>query len=91
MGDYVFTPTVFFTYILPPIMLEAGYFLPKRAFFDNIGAILTYAIAGTIFNALAIGYSLYGAYLAGWLNGINNNGSLDWTLTDCLLILAFKF
>ena len=35
-------------------MLEAGYFLPKRAFFDNICTILTYAVIGTIFNALAI-------------------------------------
>lgn len=86
LADYVFTPSVFFTYILPPIMLEAGYFLPKRAFFDNIGTILTYAVIGTIFNALAIGYSLYGAYLIGLLDGIDDGMEKPLGVIECLLI-----
>ena len=41
-------------------MLEAGYFMPARAFFANIGTILMYAVIGTLFNTLTIGFSLYG-------------------------------
>ena len=42
LGEYVFTSHVFFTFILPPIMLEAGYFLPKKPFFENIGQVLKF-------------------------------------------------
>ena len=113
LGDHLFTPTRFFTYILersiltvfgigllyipyirsfafidrvidvylysvfelekPPIMLEAGYNLPKKAFFDNIGTILSYAVLGTLFNAFAIGFSLYGAYQIGLMPGIDDD------------------
>ncbi|KAK2565796.1 Sodium/hydrogen exchanger 2 [Acropora cervicornis] len=42
------------------IVLEAGYFLQDRAFFDNIGTILLYAVVGTIFNTFTVGLSLFG-------------------------------
>ena len=45
--------------------------MPKKAFFNNIGTILTYAVIGTLFNAFAIGLTLYGAYLAGAFPGID--------------------
>ena len=54
------TSELFFLFLLPPIMLEAGYFMPARAFFGNIGTILMYAVIGTLFNTLTIGFSLYG-------------------------------
>ena len=52
------SPFTFFMVILPPIVFEAAYFIPKIHFFENLGTILVYAIPGTIFNALAVGLML---------------------------------
>ncbi|CAK9832451.1 Sodium/hydrogen exchanger 3 [Anthophora retusa] len=53
------TPDTFFLYMLPPIILDAGYFMPNRLFFDHLGTILLFAVLGTIFNTLSIGASLW--------------------------------
>ncbi|XP_076148835.1 sodium/hydrogen exchanger 2-like [Alosa pseudoharengus] len=53
----------FFLFLLPPIVLDAGYFLPGRLFFENLGTILLYAVVGTMWNALGIGFSLRGLCL----------------------------
>ncbi|KAI5716221.1 hypothetical protein M8J76_002988 [Diaphorina citri] len=53
------TPDTFFLYMLPPIILDAGYFMPNRLFFDHLGTILLFAVIGTIFNTLSIGLSLW--------------------------------
>ncbi|XP_061386549.1 sodium/hydrogen exchanger 3-like [Musca vetustissima] len=63
------TPNTFFFYMLPPIILDAGYFMPNRLFFDNLGTILLMAVVGTIFNIATIGGSLYGCGLAGIFGG----------------------
>ncbi|XP_068140089.1 LOW QUALITY PROTEIN: sodium/hydrogen exchanger 3 [Drosophila tropicalis] len=59
------TPNTFFFYMLPPIILDAGYFMPNRLFFDNLGTILLMAVVGTIFNIATIGGSLYACGLCG--------------------------
>ena len=61
------TPGVFFLFMLPPIILDAGYFMPNRLFFDHLGTILLMAIVGTVWNVLTIGGSLYacGYYFEG--------------------------
>ncbi|KAK6630775.1 hypothetical protein RUM44_002944 [Polyplax serrata] len=59
------TPDTFFLYMLPPIILDAGYFMPNRMFFDHLGTILLMAVVGTIFNTLTIGASLYAVGLTG--------------------------
>ncbi|XP_072026556.1 sodium/hydrogen exchanger 3-like [Amphiura filiformis] len=75
---------LFFIFLLPPIMLEAGYFMPAKAFFNNIGTILLYAVVGTLFNTFTIGFSLYG--ISVWL--LNSQISLLECLTFSSLISA---
>merc|ERR1719334_1510207 len=54
------TPDIFFLFLLPPIIGEAGYFMPNRLFFAQLGTILLMAVVGTIFNMFTIGISLWG-------------------------------
>jgi len=35
----VLTSNVFFLYMLPPIVLDSGYFMPSRPFFENVGTV----------------------------------------------------
>lgn len=70
---------VFFLYLLPPIVLDAGYFLPTRPFFDNVGTIFWYAVVGTLWNAIGIGISLFG------ICQIEAFGLLNISLLQCLL------
>ena len=69
LTEMLFNPDIFFLYILPPIVMEAGYFMPKEPFFANLGTILVYAIFGTLFNAFAIGGSLKLVYDWGLMPG----------------------
>ena len=66
-GEVVFElkPDPFFLILLPPIILEAGYFMPNRLFFDHIGTILLMAVVGTIFNMVTVGSALYACGLSG--------------------------
>ncbi|CAJ0949257.1 unnamed protein product, partial [Mesorhabditis belari] len=57
--DVYMHPDLFFLYLLPPIALDAGYFLPNSAFFSNFWTIILYAVAGTIFNILTIGGTIW--------------------------------
>uniref|UniRef100_A0A8C9WKU8 Sodium/hydrogen exchanger n=1 Tax=Scleropages formosus TaxID=113540 RepID=A0A8C9WKU8_SCLFO len=62
---YQLDPGLFFLFLLPTIVGDAGYFMPSRLFFDNLGAILMYAVVGTLWNAFCTGFCLYGMKLAG--------------------------
>jgi len=85
IAEHLFTPHTFFLIILPPIVLEAGYFMPKDAFFNNIGTILTYAIIGTLINSFATGLSLYGVYKAGLMPGLDDSHDRPMGILECLL------
>uniref|UniRef100_A0A3Q0SXE6 Sodium/hydrogen exchanger n=1 Tax=Amphilophus citrinellus TaxID=61819 RepID=A0A3Q0SXE6_AMPCI len=55
----VFTSSIFFLYMLPPIVLDSGYFMPTRPFFENIGTVLFFAVVGTLWNSIGIGIFLF--------------------------------
>ena len=55
-----FNPEIFFYVLLPPIIFHAGYSMRKKAFFDNLGAILAFALIGTIISTLVIALFAYG-------------------------------
>ncbi|CAK9295650.1 unnamed protein product [Gordionus sp. m RMFG-2023] len=76
--EYTLSTSVFFLFLLPPIVLEAGYFMPRRPFFENIGTILLLAVVGTLWNTLSMGFALWGISRSG-LFGI------DVPLLHCLL------
>ncbi|XP_066909309.1 probable Na(+)/H(+) antiporter nhx-9 isoform X9 [Halyomorpha halys] len=75
------TPDTFFLYLMPPIILDAGYFMPNRLFFDHLGTILMFAVIGTIFNTLTIGLCL-------WACGLTGLYGCDTPLLEMLLFAA---
>lgn len=76
-AEYQLEPNMFFLFLLPPIVLDSGYFMPSRLFFDNIGAILTYAVVGTLWNSFATGIALWGLHRAGLMGGCTGLPNLD--------------
>ncbi|XP_022437005.1 sodium/hydrogen exchanger 3 isoform X2 [Monodon monoceros] len=84
IASFSLTPTVFFFYLLPPIVLDAGYFMPNRLFFGNLGTILLYAVIGTVWNAAATGLSLYGVFCSGLMGDLNIE-LLDFLLFGSLI------
>ncbi|XP_025065220.1 sodium/hydrogen exchanger 5 isoform X2 [Alligator sinensis] len=76
---------MFFFFLLPPIVLDSGYFMPSRLFFDNIGAILTYAVIGTLWNSFTTGVSLWGMQQAGLMDKGVEAGLMDFLLFGSLI------
>ena len=46
--------------MLPPIIFHAGYSMRRKAFFDNLGAILAFALVGTMISTIVIAFCAYG-------------------------------
>lgn len=69
---------IFFLYLLPPIMFDAGYCMPNKIFFENIDAIMLFALVGTILNCAAITGTLYFCSIYGLF-------TVDFTIYEILL------
>jgi len=57
---YTLNTATYFLILLPWIILNASYFLPLRAFLDNIRIIVLFAIIGTLWNTFAVGLTVWG-------------------------------
>ena len=77
-----FDSKVFFFFLLPPIILEAAYDLNDKAFVDNFGTIVLYAVVGTVLNIAIIGSLLI---LFGFLGVF---GTFGIHALDCLLFAS---
>ncbi|XP_023342389.1 Na(+)/H(+) exchanger protein 7 [Eurytemora carolleeae] len=62
-----FTPSLFFYFLLPPIILESAFSLHNKVFMDNLRSIILYAVFGTICNFLMIGGLLILFYNIKWM------------------------
>jgi len=79
---YVLNSETFFLFLLPPIILEAGYFMPNRPFFDNIGTILLFAVVNTLYNTVAIALTVWAFSLTPIYGGV------EFELMHCFLFAA---
>jgi len=88
-----FRPDTFFIILLPPIIFESGYTLQKGDFFSNIGAILTYALLGTLLSAVLVGCTMYFlglqgfAYKLGFMEAFSFGSLISATDPVCTLAL----
>ncbi|TSP90504.1 Sodium/hydrogen exchanger 5 [Bagarius yarrelli] len=82
---YQLDPGLFFLFLLPTIVGDAGYFMPARLFFDNLGAILMYAVVGTLWNAFCTGFCLYGVKQAGVIDDKVEAGLMEFLLFGALI------
>lgn len=82
---YQLDPGLFFLFLLPTIVGDAGYFMPARLFFDNLGAILMYAVVGTLWNAFCTGFCLYGVKMAGVIDEKVDAGLMEFLLFGALI------
>ncbi|XP_055756264.1 sodium/hydrogen exchanger 5 isoform X3 [Salvelinus fontinalis] len=82
---YQLEPGLFFLFLLPTIVGDAGYFMPARLFFDNLGTILLYAVVGTLWNAFCTGFCLYGVKLMGIIDQKVQAGLMEFLLFGALI------
>ncbi|CAK8564144.1 unnamed protein product [Lathyrus sativus] len=74
----MFSEDLFFLYLLPPIIFNAGFQVKKKRFFRNFNYILLFGVLGTV---ISFGLISLGAFLL-----INRIGSVNLDIKDILAL-----
>jgi len=82
---FVFQPELFFFLMLPPIIFEAGYSLERKRFFENFGAILLYAMFGTLISTFVVGYMTFYAGKLGLVGGVDTTSPMEALVFGALI------
>ena len=77
--------TIFFLYLVPPILFESGYSLNQKDFFRNFTAILLFAVVGTVISSLVAGMGLFYLASAGAFSGLSTESPKEGMLFGTLL------
>ena len=76
---------MFFFFLLPPIIFEAGYSLDRKGFFENIGAITLYAFLGTIISTFTVGILCFWAAKVGLIRDIDKENPMEALIFGSLI------
>eukprot|EP01116_Phalansterium_solitarium_P009043 TRINITY_DN23046_c0_g1_i1.p1 TRINITY_DN23046_c0_g1~~TRINITY_DN23046_c0_g1_i1.p1 ORF type:complete len:601 (-),score=105.89 TRINITY_DN23046_c0_g1_i1:181-1926(-) len=86
---------VFSLILLPPIIFGAGFTLKSKHFMNNLGAILLYAVLGTVLVAVVIASGMWLMLQTGWITGLSKEDPVEAMLygaalsaTDTVAIVA---
>lgn len=79
------SPEVFFFFLLPPIIFEAGYSLDRKGFFENIGAITLFAMLGTLISTFVVGILCFYAAKVGMITGIDKENPMESLMFGALI------
>ncbi|CAJ1942102.1 unnamed protein product [Cylindrotheca closterium] len=82
---FKFDPELFFFFLLPPIIFEAGYSLDRQGFFENIGAITLYAMFGTMISTFVVGIMCFYAAKLGMIQSIDKENPMEALLFGALI------
>ncbi|GAB2287356.1 monovalent cation:H+ antiporter, CPA1 (nhx1) [Dionaea muscipula] len=78
----VFDEELFFIYLLPPIIFNAGFQVKKKQFFKNFSTILLFGVLGTVISFCLISF---GAFLLFKKIGVTSLGVQDYLAIGAIL------
>ncbi|EKX36030.1 hypothetical protein GUITHDRAFT_117819 [Guillardia theta CCMP2712] len=77
--------TVFFLFLVPPILFEAGFALNQKDFFKNFAAICTLAVCGTLLSTFILGLGLFFLAKENYIKGINGQNPKEGLLFGSMM------